>query len=65
MVSPKSPVEAENIDAVCVFAAFVSAAGYASAAVLYNFSDPSFIYDVYTLPPFEVDIQLMHCDLHR
>jgi len=45
--------------------AFMSAAGYASSAVLYNFSDPSFIYDVYTLPPFEVGLQLTHRNPHR
>jgi hypothetical protein len=33
---------------------FLSAAGFASASVLYNVSNPSFIFEAYTVAPFEV-----------
>ncbi|KAG6876440.1 hypothetical protein C0993_003142 [Termitomyces sp. T159_Od127] len=35
---------------------FVTAAGFASASVLYNLPDPSFIHEQYTVAPFEVDM---------
>jgi len=34
--------------------AFMSAAGYASSSVLYNFGDPPFTHDAYTLGPFQI-----------
>jgi hypothetical protein len=34
--------------------AFLTAAGYASASVLYNLDDPPFIHDDYTIGQFEV-----------
>jgi len=33
---------------------FLSAAGYAASSVLYNFGDPPFIHDVYTIGPFQI-----------
>lgn len=35
---------------------FLSAAGFASSAVLYNLADPSFLHDVYTVAPFDVSV---------
>ena len=37
-----------------ILAAFVTAAGYASASILYSLGDPSFVHDGYTVAPFEV-----------
>jgi hypothetical protein len=36
--------------------AFLSAAGYASSTVLYNFGNPPFIHDVYTVGPFNIPL---------
>jgi len=35
---------------------FLSAAGFASSSALYNFGDPSFIHDGYTVGPFQIPI---------
>ncbi|KAG6841001.1 hypothetical protein C0991_002781 [Blastosporella zonata] len=37
---------------------FVTAAGFASASVLYNLPDPAFIHDQYTIAPFEVSFKV-------
>jgi hypothetical protein len=53
----------QKINLGCVRAAFLSAAGYASSSVLFNFGDPPFTYDVYTIAPFQVNcsLNLMGC----
>jgi hypothetical protein len=39
--------------------AFLSASGFASSSVLYNLGDPLFLYDVYTVAPFQVSRYLL------
>ena len=51
----KLSVDTANINTQRVHAAFLSAAGYASSSVLYNFGDPQFIHDVYAVGPFQVN----------
>jgi len=49
-------VDTTDINTQRVHVAFLSAAGYASSSVLYNFGDPPFIHDVYAVAPFQVNI---------
>ena len=41
---------------VVPFAAFLTAAGYASANVRYGVGDPAFVHQEYTIAPFQVCI---------
>jgi hypothetical protein len=41
--------------------AFLTAAGYASAAVLYNLADPPFVNGPYTVAQFEVSLKYPCC----
>lgn len=53
-------MEASDVDFDCVHTAFLSAAGYAASSVLYNFGDPPFTHDVYTIGPFQVNNFCQH-----
>ena len=61
--NPNYPFRLQKINVGCIRAAFLSAAGYAASSVLFNFGDPPFTYDVYTIAPFQVNcsLNLMGC----
>jgi hypothetical protein len=40
----------------CALLAFLSAAGFASSSILYDFGDPPFLHNVYTVAPFQVRV---------
>ena len=45
---------ATEISRVVVLLAFLTAAGYASANVLYHFGDPEYVHQGFTVAPFQV-----------
>ncbi|KAG5220189.1 Non-specific serine/threonine protein [Salix suchowensis] len=43
-----------NVKHLLLFIAFVTAAGFAAASILYNLPEPPFVHGAYTIAPFEI-----------